>query len=107
MTSPDSRLLEMIDATVAREKIDTRNSQIGPNMNPQLKEALAAVFAVKFSLYGRCLPQGMFEDLREDVSFVLMALLGKDSMSGPGFRAAYDAASKDILESLKRRGMGQ
>lgn len=105
--SSNSRLLEMINATIAREKLDSRAEQIGPNMNPQLKEAIAAVFAVKFSLYGQCLPKSLFEDLKEDVSFVLTALLGKDSMSGPGFRAAYDAASKDILEALKRREMGQ
>lgn len=104
--SSNSRLLEMIDATIAREKINPREESVGPGMNPQLKEAIAAVFAVKFSLYGQCLPRGMFEDLREDVSFILMALLGREAMQGPGFRAAYDAASKDVLEALKRRGMG-
>ena len=104
--SSNSRLLEMIDATVAREKIDLK-VQMGPDMPLSLKEFVAAVFAVKFAMYGRVLPPGMFEDLREDLSYLLMSFLGKDSMTGPGFRAAYDAASKDILEALKRRGMGQ
>lgn len=105
MSEPQSRFVEMLDATIARKGINMQG-HISPSMPMELKIAVAAVCAVKLALYSRLLPQGMYEDLREDFSYVLLALLGKKVMQGPEFKLAYDTAGKDILDALARQRMG-
>jgi hypothetical protein len=101
--SDESRLIEMIDAAMSRNKIDPR-VKMTPDLPREMQEIVAAVFCVKFALYGKMLPPSVYEDLREDLYAMLAVTLGQEVMTGPGFKAAYDAARKDILDSSKRRG---
>lgn len=101
----NSRLLEMIDATMARTH-SPGNLKIDENLPIDLKYAITAVFAVKLALFSQTLPRSAAEDLRDDFSAILAITLGPGGARSPGFRAAYDAASKDVIDCLQQRRGG-
>lgn len=102
--SEDSRLIEMIDASLARNNLDPRVKMSPETLPREMQEIVTAVFCVKFALYGQMLPSSIYKDLREDLYAMLASTLGPEVMTSPGFKAAYDAAGKDMLDSIKRRG---
>lgn len=99
----NSRLLEMIDATMARTN-SPGDLNIDENLPIDLKYALTAVFAVKLALFSQTLPRSAAEDLRDDLAVVLALAIGPEGTKSPGFLAAYDAASRDVIEVIQRRG---
>jgi len=101
----NSRLLEMIDATMARTN-SPGNLKIDQNLPIDLKYAITAVFAVKLALFSQPLPRSAAEDLRDDLAAVLALAIGPEGTKSPGFLAAYDAASKDIIDCLQQRRGG-
>ncbi len=104
MSTSHSRLVEMVDAAQKRNALPD-NSQIDPLITPlEIRLAIAAVFSVKFGLYGRLLPPSFYEDLREDLSYLLIAAFGKDALNSRDFKAAHDAAGKDIIDAMCERG---
>lgn len=101
----NSRLLEMIDATMARTN-SPGDLKIDENLPIDLKYAITAVFAVKLALFSQTLPRSAAEDLRDDLAVVLALAIGPEGTKSPGFLAAYDAASKDVIDCLQQRRGG-
>ena len=99
----NSRLLEMIDATMARTN-SPGDLKIDENLPIDLKYALTAIFAVKLALFSQTLPRSAAEDLRDDLAVVLALAIGPEGTKSPGFLAAYDAAARDVIEVIQRRG---
>ncbi len=105
MSSENSRVLEMVDAILARTGHPTEG-KISPETTPlDIRLTIAAVFSVKFAMYGRMLPRSIYEDLREALSYLLFAGFGQEALSSPAFKSAYDAMGKDLVDAMRGRGL--
>ena len=102
--SENSRVLEMVDAIIARTGTSA-TEKISPETTPlDIRLMIAAVFSVKFALYGRMHPRPVYEDMREDLSYLLVAGFGQEALNSPAFKSAYDAVGKDIIDAMRAKG---
>lgn len=96
-----ARILELVDAAIARGDVST-TADISPELPREMKELIVANAMASLTTYFVLggMPRTIYENLREEMQFVLLAGFGRDFLSSPSFKRAFDMAAKDCRDQV-------